>query len=432
MPMHWGLLVVLLGLALGGFLVWRSRHAGSSTQRQSVVDPQHRLGELAQERDRLFARLRSADLTQRDRKDLELAAARVLREMESLDARPSEEATDAAETDEMPEVQQQASDQVPRRSAWTGFAWGVGISLVVIFLSILAGRSSSDRQQGQPMTGGDSVVGGQTPIEGGFDHPDSEVSEEIEEQLRELESRWTEQQDIVALKELTLANVGLERFMEAFRWSQEILDRQPADPDGHYAQGVVRMAMGQSQAAIDHFDRVLAGFPNHVLALVAKGATLKGAGRIQEARGAWEMALLVAGGSHPQIEQLLAELDHPPAPDDAAPLAQQSGQPQADPRGGYLLRLSCKGTNLANHLYVIVRAGPGPPIAAKRLDQPSLPQEVVITAADSMAGGELPPSATVVVRWDDDGNAMTNEGIGEIGHRVALGESADFALCTTS
>ncbi len=463
MPMQWGLLVVLLGLLLGGFLVWRSRQGVSAGQIASVVDAQHRMAELERERDRLLARLRTSDLTDQDRGDLELAAARVLREMESLGAQslggqslggPSKDASLAASKGS---AHQAESAEPPvaaplRRSAWAGFAWGIAISTAVVALALMAGRSSRDRQEGEPITGGDSVVMGQ-PTQGGrsqggrgeggtapgFDHPAGEVPQEVEQQLQELEARWTQQQDLGALKELTLANLGLERFMESFRWSQEILNRAPDDPDGHYAQGVVRMAMGQTEAAVEHFDRVLSGFPNHLLALVAKGVTLKGAGRLQEARGAWEMALLVAGGSHPEIERLIAELDRPAesvgatgAPSVEAAPAESKPATSAEVATGYNLNLTCAGNNRADFLFVIVRTGPGPPIAAKRVDLPRLPQQLTVTAADSMMGGALPDQATVSVRWDGDGNAMTREGIGEVSQSLSLGDRADFELCAAA
>ncbi len=422
MPMTWGLIVIVLGLAAGFLLVRRGRADSAttaSTDGPDVTDPTHRRAELERERNRLTRKLRSSDLTDADRADLELAAARVLRELDTLGSASAASPSDV-------EKAQGALPARPHRSAWAGFAWGVGITAGIVALALLAGRSSSARREGQPITGGDSVAPAPTA---GFEHPSGEVSEEIEKQLQDLEARWTERQDIVALKELTLANLSLERFMEAFRWSNEILQREPADPDGHYAQGIVRMAMGQSEAAIGHFDRVLANFPNHALALVAKGAVLRGEGRLQEAKGAWEQALIVVGGRDPQIEQLIADLERSGSQTSAVE-SNGTTEPRVNVANGYTLDLRCARPRPADHLFISLRDGSGPPAAARRIDRPDFPQRVVLTDRDSMMGGSLPERATVSVRWDADGNAMTREVLPEVTAQVTAGSQITLEVCS--
>ncbi len=421
--MIWGLAVIVLGVGLGAWLVLRTRGDVDVT---SAADPRQRQIELQDERNRLLERLRDEDLTEGDRAELELAAARVLREIEGLDGLASEVKTEVT-------TSERGSDPAAatgRRSTWVGFAWGVGASLAIVALVLLAGRDSRSRQMGEPITGGDGLRPG-AEIPADFEHPGTEVPPEVQAQLDDLERRWTEEQDLAALKELTLANLSLQRFMQAHQWSQVILERDPEDPDGLYSQGVVRMAMGQSDTAVRYFDRVLAAYPNHLLALVAKGAAYRGLGQTDAARATWEQALLVSG-NQPQIQQLLADLDQPTTPGlgQATP---PTAATSTDAASSYRIDLTCAGTRpAADTLFVILRSAggqAGPPIAVQRLDRPELPAIATLTLAESMMGGALPDSGTVTVRWDADGNAMTREDLPEIAVEAAIGEAISLEIC---
>lgn len=428
--MIWGLVVVAVGVGVG---IWLMTRAARS--RSAEASPVARRAELEEEHTRLVAALRHDDLTDADRAELELAAAQVLRDLDRLDV-AADDAADGKST-----VAPSALAPSPpsnRRAAWVGFAWGVVSTLAVLALVYLAGGDSRLRREGEPITGGDSLRP-DVQIPADFQHPNSattggEVPEEARAQLDDLERRWTEERDLAALKELTLANLALERFMEAHRWSEVVLEQAPDDPDGHYAQGVVRMAMGQSEAAVELFDRVLADYPNHLLALVAKGAALRGLGQVDAARATWEQALLVSGGQA-QVQRLLDSLDRP-APQPAQPTTTPEAPAAAvAPATSYRIELTCSGARPgAGTLFVILR-GPrsagqgGPPIAVKRLDSPRLPAAVALGQADSMMGAQLPDEATLVARWDGDGNALTREELPEVEAGAAIGGTTALDVC---
>ena len=426
--MIWGLAVIVLGAGLGAWLVLRTRGDAAVTV---AAGSRQRQIELQDERDRLMESLRDNDLTEGDRKELETAAARVLREIEGLERTIGAAGNGAGDSQVPHDGSQEAggaplTDSAGRSSTWVGFAWGVGVSLAIVALVLLAGRDSRSRQSGEPMTGGDGLRPG-AEIPADFEHPGIEVSAEAQQQLDDLERRWTGEQDLTALKELTLANLALQRFMQAHEWSQVILERDPEDPDGLYAQGVVRMAMGQSDTAIQYFDRVLGTYPNHLLALVAKGAAYRGLGQIDAARATWEQALLVSG-NQPQVQQLLDDIDRP-----ATASQPQTSRPEDAADVSYHLHLSCTGPRpQADTLFVILRSEgvtTGPPVAVRRLDEPNLPLEVHLSQADSMIGGELPPSAAVTARWDADGNAMTREDLPEASATAQKGGASELELC---
>lgn len=435
--MIWGLVVVAVGVTLGAWLVWREKRSDArpdSAPDGGVEDPRLEFEELEGDHRRLLDRLREPDLTPADREQLELATARVLRRIDLLERQGVTVSGEA-----MPPVEESSSSQTPeqamsgRRPTWIGFAWGVAVTLAVTVLIMLAGGDSRERREGEPITGGDSLRPG-VDVPSNFEHPGGEVPPEIQQQLDDLERRWTATQDLEALKELTLANLALKRFMQTHRWSQVLLEQDPDDPDGQYAQGVVRMAMGQTDAAIQHFDRVLTGFPNHLLALVAKGAAQRGAGRIDAARDTWQQALMVSGGQA-QIQQLLDELDRP-----AGASPPQAAMPAAgvevDSAASYRVELTCAGNRPdATTLFVILRGSQdtgrgGPPIAVRRLDNPTLPVTLTLSQADSMIGAQLPEEATLVARWDADGNALTREELPEVEVKASLDATTALNVCS--
>ena len=67
---------------------------------------------------------------------------------------------------------------------------------------------------------------------------------------------------------------------------------------------------------------------------------------------------------------------------------------------------------LASTIYVSVKDGPGPPLAAKKLPVGPFPMEFTLTMADRppmAASRPMPAAFDVTVRADLDGNAMTKD-----------------------
>ena len=224
--------------------------------------------------------------------------------------------------------------------------------------------------------------------------------------------------DLGARKQLAVVLLAEKRLVEAFEEAEAVLRLKPADPDGLYVQGVVRLAMGQGRQAVALLDQVLAQYPEHVAALVARGKAHTKSQNIPMAIASWERGLLAAGGRHAELERLLARAR---AGDSPAEILQAGGARQAHngpPSAGiasttFQLRVElAPGTRIVPQasLFAALR-GPdgGPPAAVKRIAAPAFPLDLTLGPDDTMMGQPLPARGTVSVRLDGDGNASTHD-----------------------
>jgi cytochrome c-type biogenesis protein CcmH len=401
------LAVLGVGLGLGILLTWllrRSEPGGGEGERRSadLEDVERRQAEL-------YGRLRGA-LDPDEREALELEAARHLRAIEVLRTAQTSAAAPVVAAATAGRRQEATASPVPSRPGTgrllAGFAAGVAVTLLIGWLVVSAQRDARPRQ-------GESPVGGPPA-----DHPEgAELSAVDGERLEGLRLRVAaDADDLSARKQYALALLGTGQFFGAFSESQEILRRIPTDADGLYVEGMVRLQMGQDETAVELLDRVLAQYPEHVLALTAKGVALHRAGNTLGARMLWQQALAAAGGRNPQVERLLTLLEERTSEQPVSePTAQ--GTPSAvpvpaTPAGrSYRLRVElAAGTTapVGATLFVFLRGdSPGPPVAVRRITAPDFPLDLELTAADSMLGRPLPERGTLGVRLDADGNAST-------------------------
>ncbi|HEX4954155.1 MAG TPA: tetratricopeptide repeat protein [Thermoanaerobaculia bacterium] len=127
-------------------------------------------------------------------------------------------------------------------------------------------------------------------------------------QLEDLRRRLAAAPDDLRLrKQLAVNLLDAGQPVEAFEEAGAVLLASPEDVDGLYVQGEVRLQMGQPKVALELFDRVLLQVPDHVLALLARGRAATQLGVPAQAVDSYQRALAATGGSHPQIERLLAE-----------------------------------------------------------------------------------------------------------------------------
>jgi len=142
----------------------------------------------------------------------------------------------------------------------------------------------------------------------GQDHDHSQpLPSQVQARLAPLRVRLAEDpEDLDARKQAAVLLLNSGSLFEAFEEADQILRVQPEDIDGLYIHGVVRVAMGQGSQARSLLDRVLAQRPDHVAALAARGKALVKMGNIPMAMADWKMGLQAAGGSHAELESLLA------------------------------------------------------------------------------------------------------------------------------
>ncbi|MEJ2086439.1 MAG: tetratricopeptide repeat protein [Acidobacteriota bacterium] len=370
-----GLVVLIAGLAAGLLLGWRLRRQRAAQSQVNDPDLELALSDLEERRNDLYRRLHSAEedhLGQAEREALETAAARTLREIDRLRPQMSRSArkaggAKASSHRKEPDRDASAPPQPRARPALAGFASGALLMAVIAVLIYWAFRDAQPKPD--PMTGVGAMSTSDDPH--GNEGP---MSAEVMARVETLRGRiQADPNDWMAKKELALTLMSSGQFFEAFELSDEILGTFPEDPDALLVQGVVRLTMGQNDTAVNLLDRVLAQHPDHLQALLYRGLALYQAGEIERAVDSWEMGLEMAGGRHPDFEELLAMASAPAAQPQVAPPPAESVTPseQALPSAGegYPVQVVlAPGTapQPGSTLFVFLRpeAG-GPPVAAR-------------------------------------------------------------------
>jgi tetratricopeptide (TPR) repeat protein len=457
-----GLIVLGVGLVVGVVLAWRVRRGAPAP---SSADSRLRIGDLEARRDELYRRLRDSGITADERTTLELAAARVLRELDQFGAsaeRPPAIA-EGVVTDEGGADGAAAAVSAHRgpRGRWSGlvgFAAGVAVASLVGLLIYWAGRDAAPGEPGAPtpMRAGPVDPNAELPP----DHPpvDAGPSQDEAERIAALNQRLAEDPgDLMARKELSLVQLSAGMYVDAFESAAEVLGNHPDDPDGLFVQGVVRLTMGQNEQAIDLFDRVLARHPDHLQALAYRGLGLYQSGQGERAVDTWEMGLEMSGGQSPQFEALLEMAEQQPAPAAAerpphpiageavaetapptraaAPPATRApaAPPSATSGAVYAVRIElASGVQPIPGavLFVALRSGAGgPPSAVRRIASPGFPLDLELSQSDSMMGGALPDAGLLSARLDSDGSATTRSP-GDLAAeaQVAVGQAVTLIL----
>ena len=414
-----GLVVLVAGLAAGLFLGWKLRRQRSTQASTNDSDLQLALSDLEERRNDLYRRLHSAEedqISQAEREALETAAARTLREIDRLhsqlprSARRAVRAKTSVTTDGPDQNASAAPTQQRGRPVLAGFASGALLMAVIAVLIYWAIRDAQPKPDleagGRPMASSEDPHGNESPM-----------AAEIAARVETLQARaQANPDDWMVKKELALTLMSGGQFFEAFELSNEILRAFPEDPDALLVQGVVRMTMGQNDTALNLLDRVLAQHPDHLQALLYRGLALYQAGQTERAVDSWEMGLEMAGGRHPDFEELLAMASSPEARPQAAPPSAEAvtaREPtQAVDDEGYPVQIVlAEGTSPQpeSTLFVFLRPETGgPPVAAKRIRPASFPLRFTLSATDSMMGGELPKKGILVAKLDADGSASTS------------------------
>lgn len=405
------LAVLALGLVVGTILVWRLARRGGGEARREIER-----ADLQRRQEELYERLRAARLEgdADDVAELEHQAALNLRDLEALGAPPAggPDAEAVVASGERPTLSPVGADAgrssstgagrgSPARSGIVGFVAGLAVAGLLVTLYYWAQRDARPRPaEPQPMAAGQEHPAGM------------DLSEAERAELERLHANVERAPgDLSARKRYALALLSTAQLFPAFQQAQEILAASPEDPDGLYITAFVRLEMGQTEAAVELFDRLLASEPQHVPALVGKGLAHARSGDTEGARALWTQAIQASGGANPQIERLLAALDGQGAGTPAA------GGPATGPSGATgpvytaVIRLA-DGADPppSGVLFVTLRGNAGgPPAAVRRVADPTFPLEVMLGAEDSMLGRPLPDSGRLTARLDADGNASTRQ-----------------------
>jgi cytochrome c-type biogenesis protein CcmH len=423
-----GVLALALGLILGGALVWWMRRSAAPGA-APVTEPLLDVRDLEERRDALFEQLRELDDTAakrtpeqlaRERYALELDAARVLQRLAALEGAPAPKGVPAPGAASPSAAREQApSGFLAERPALRGFLWGTASMGFVAALVFLVVQAATPRQEGEGVTGTTPQFGGGAAQE----PPDAE-----EAALRAAVAK--DPGDVEARLELARVCLGRQDMMGVWEQTQAVLQKEPGHPRALSYQALVRLAMGQSQVALDMLKDAVARAPDLLEPHLHLALVQLRLGQSKEAEATMVEAERRFPQQAPMLKRLMAEMRERAAAEGEAPQFEGDphagvGEPgaagggaraEAAPAGpgieGVLeLDASVAGQVPAGSLvFVTVRpvgVEGGPPVAVKRLTPPSFPARFAIGPGDSMMGGELPPKVRIEARVDPDGDPLT-------------------------
>jgi tetratricopeptide (TPR) repeat protein len=421
------LAVLVVGLAVGGALLWKTRRSPAAPAPPASAPPLE-VRDLEARRDTLLQQLRELDDTAskrtpeqlaRERYALELAAAAVMRD---LDRRVP--AAVVAPVAGVPAG--------PDRGAMRGFLWGVGTATAIAALMFFVNRSATPRDEGGSLTGtagrlseAERAPGGAGGMGGGTAATGA-GSDDIDAHLASAREHLTKQD-----------------LMGVWNDTKFVLEREPGNPVALSYQALVRLAMGQADVAEAMLKRAMAAAPDLLDAHLHLAVVYARTGRLAQADATIRAAMSRFPEQREGLTALMQELKQTAAeeaanpaaagahagvapPGDAVPTMETAdGRPGAAPMmgasndAGMPARLSgvveldeSKKGMTGGMVFVTVRAvgvTSGPPVAVKRFAAGALPGAFAITTADSMLGQELPERVRIEARLDRDGDPLTRD-----------------------
>lgn len=409
--------ILAAGLTLGGLVVFFFRRRKSSPQ----VAGDLRRKDLVAKRDALLQQLRGPDLAPGERTRLELETAQVLR---TLDEAPVSAAlAGGAEATPSPVASAAMSPAIK------GFLWGAGSVAALAGLFYFVMQQSTPRQEGAPVTG---ATGAMASAQGKAPAP-----QQNDPMVAQLEAAVQRDPDNLQLHD-DLAQAYLERnnLMAVFEQTKIVLAKAPNDSRALTFQGLVRMAMGETENAVNMLQQATKADPKNLDGWVALAWVYAQSNRMKDAESTMAEAAKQSPNDRARLEQVLEQMKqhvaqmasqpaqpaggplpegHPSidgSPTPAAGAAPPASSPASAPASGVVrvtVNLDPSANLNSGVLFVMVRNPQGgPPIAAKRVVVMSFPTTVEISAADSMMGQPLPASFRLEARLDTDGDPMTH------------------------
>lgn len=380
--------------------------------------------DLAGKRDALLRQLReledtgskrTAEQLARERYALELETARVLL---ALDERGASEGARRAPKRAAAKSGRSGPAR-PDRAGLRGFLWGTGTATALVLLGLFVYQSAKPRDPGGSVTG-EVPMGGRTAAGGATDAEEARIQAALARNPQNLDARLA----------LIRSYADRQDWMGVWNETGRVLQQSPGHPEALSYQAIVRLAMGQTDVAVNMLAKAIAADPDLVVAYAYLVIGQSRMGRIQDA----EATVTRASKRFPErvadFQQLLEEQKREGA------VAQTSVAPgQSDPHqglatpgegaGGAPAPARSGGRRVAGTvdlepslknavapggiLFVFARAAGaagGPPVAVKRLPA-TFPAAFELTEADSMMGQPLPDRLLIEARLDSDGDPTT-------------------------
>jgi len=376
------------------------------------------LEDLKAKRDALVQQLRDPSIGADERTRLERDTAEVLRQLDVHQAqRPAAAAAAPVVAEATPAM----------NPAIKGFLWGAGS------FAALAGLAYMVMQSANPRAEGGSVTGNTPPMA-----QQQQPQPQSDPMVLQLEAAVQKDPNSIQLRnDLAQAYLEHDNLMGVFEQTKFVLEKEPENSRALTFQGLVRMAMGEQQQAVEMLQRATKGDPKNLDGWVALAWVYAQSDRMDDAKKMIAEAAKQSPGDKERLDQVFTQMQqqaaeaksqpvqtaqagelppgHPPvsgAPGAAAAPAAPMPAATAAPGGARSIRLTLDldagAKSKTGVLFVIARPlTGGPPVAVKRLNSPSFPITFDFGSADSMMGQPLPDVFRLEARLDSDGDAAT-------------------------
>lgn len=437
-----------IGLVAGIVLAVMRRDGGDDPTTDA------RLEDLRREKDRILQALRdlqdsrTGEATEEERGALEARAAEILRLLEEgapkTSGKRGGKPKGAAKAKAGPKgASGDASAPVPTPAPvpapagmsgeLKGALKGGGVVAFAALLAIVLMNGTSERQEGMSITG---TIPEARTVESEITVPSAgQTGGSVAGVPSNLQPQPSPAVDLARAKvasdpatiehwaELGYALVDAEGWIDAWNVSDEIEKRVPGHPDGRVIGAMVRLAMGQADAALELLNEALSKEPDHLMGLTYRGMVAGQMGDLEGAKRDWTRArdLTPSPEDKAAFDELLARAESGEllTNDRPGPSDPHAEAPAATPSDAGAAGAAIQGTiALAPGtvappgavIFVIARAKGvtgGPPAATKRMFPGSFPAPFSLGAENVMMGGPFPDEVDLSVRLDLDGNAMT-------------------------
>ena len=403
----WGSAIAILaaGLILGTLFVFFFNRRQAAAKLGG--EPDLELKDLQAKRDALVQRLRDLgeNATAEERRRLELETADVLRQLDEHKAPETQVAREHVSAHAM-------------NPAVKGFLWGAGSVAALAGLAWFVMNSAAPREEGGMMTGG--IESQQSP--------QAAQPAQTDPMIQQLEAAVRNDPSNLQLRN-DLAQAYLERdnLMGVFEQTKFVLEKAPNDSRALVFQGLVRMAMGETDGAMQMLRRASESDPKNLDAWVARAWMHAQQDQMVEAEKMIAEASRQSPDDRQKLEEVFAQMKahvaqlrmaqqsggipagHPPVGE--APATAAATRPAA-PNDGRSISVTLDvdpGAALKTGVVYVMARPPagGPPVAVKRLQVASFPVSFELGSADSMMGQPLPDSFRLEARLDSDGDAAT-------------------------
>jgi cytochrome c-type biogenesis protein CcmH/NrfG len=384
--------ILAAGLVLGALFFYFNKRRNAPTL-GGEVDLERK--DLEAKRDALVQQLRDPSLSADERARLELETAAALRRLD--EHQPATAAPTAV-----------AASSTAMNPTIKGFLWGAASVTALFGLGYFVMQQAKPRQEGDEITGGFNQ---QAPAQA--------PATATNPMLQQLEAAVKAQPNNLQLRnDLAQAYLESNNLMAVFEQTRLVLAQSPDNSRALTLQGLVRMAMGETQEATSMLQRATKSDPKNLDSWVALAWVYAQSDRMQDAERMIQSAAEQVPEERTRLEQVFVQMKTQLAQGDVQAAGNElpAGHPPIEdaPAGSgaggvhVTLDLDASAKQRTGIVFVIARnpAG-GPPVAVKRVVATSFPMNVEITSADSMMGQTLPATFRLEARLDGDGDPMT-------------------------